>query len=55
MDKKILVLATNNSTKDAMYEYLYNIFKEYIHIESNLVNTLSKEEENEYDLIIFPN
>lgn len=54
MKKSILVVATNNSTKDAMYECLHNILSEYVHIDSCLLVDLDKEKEELYDLIVFP-
>lgn len=55
MDKIILVVATNKSTKDAMYEYLCNIFSKYVKLDSCLMSELDEEKENKYDLIILPN
>lgn len=55
MKKSILVVATNNSTKDAMYNYLYNIFSQYVSLDSSLIVDVDKEKEEKYDLIVFPN
>jgi transcriptional regulator with PAS, ATPase and Fis domain len=55
MKQNILVVAANNSTKDAMYHYLYNIFSEYVNLDSSLISELNNEKEKKYDLIVFPN
>ncbi|MCF6465006.1 sigma-54 interaction domain-containing protein [Clostridium sp. Cult2] len=54
MQKSILVVATNHSTKDAMYKHLYNIFHEYVTLDSCLMSELDEEKEKKYDLIILP-
>lgn len=52
--KSVLVVATNNPTKDAMHEYLHNIFYEYVNIDSCLMSELDEEKEKKYELIIWP-
>jgi len=53
--KKILVTATNMSTMHAMHAYLNDIFSAYIQVEQLLLDKLTYEVEQEYDLIIMPN
>lgn len=54
MKKNILVVATNNSTKDTIHEYLSNVFSEYVDLDSCLMSDLNEEKENNYELIILP-
>lgn len=55
MRSSILVIAANNHTKDAIYEYLYNIFHEYVDLDSCLISELDEKKEENYDLIVLPN
>lgn len=53
--KKILVAASNVSTMNAMYNYLNVIFSDYLQVDQLLLEKLTDEIEEKYDLLIMPN
>lgn len=55
MKSRVLVLATNESTMDAMYNYLGKFFKEYVILHKGLIGRITQDEEDTYDLLIMPN
>lgn len=55
MKGPVLILATNDSTVDAMYDYLSQIFDSYVTFEKAIMETLSEEEEDEYEIMVLPN